>query len=362
MPAQFMNTEPSTILDWRLRREAAVEACGLLTSRHDDEEALSLVISFAADSKWEVRKVVAEALASLPETLSQQISAEMAGETHAMVEAAIRRSISRRQLGGPQPGHEGLLQDEFEKIKIRFGPEAAEAARKMAEKSTALHIRAAVHDIRNIITYLRPSDDLLKDSVHKRNVNRITTGRDYLRRMLDMMDNYTSPLSVKKSTEPIREVIEESSVAAREQIRDEGFNPSKVEVINGLPEGVDFSVARLEIVIAFSNLIKNAIEAHGRKDGKILPGKVKIGGDILEGYIRIHIQDFGHGLSQVDLDGLLKFIPGKTSKRGGSGYGLPLCNRYISAHGGRLDMDSREDKGTIASVLLPILNASNPLT
>jgi signal transduction histidine kinase len=343
-----MNTEPSTISDWRLRREAAVEACGLLTSRHDDEEALSLVIAFAADPKWEVRKVVAEALASLPETLSRQISAEMAGETHAMVEAAIRRSISRRQLGGPpQPGHEGLLQDEFEKIKIRFGPEAAEAAREMAEKSTALHIRAAVHDIRNIITYLRPSDDLLKDPIHKRNVTRITTGRNYLRRMLDMMDKYTSPLSVEKSTEPISEVIEESMVAARE-----------VEVINGIPEGVDFSVARLEIVMAFSNLIKNAIEAHGRKDGKILPGKVKIGGDVLDGHIRIHIRDFGHGLSQVDLDGLLNFIPGKTSKRGGSGYGLPLCNRYISAHGGRLDMDSREDKGTIATVILPILDAA----
>lgn len=173
-----------------------------------------------------------------------------------------------------------------------------------------------------------------------------------------MMDNYTSPLSVEKSTEPISEVIEESMVAAREQIKDEGFNSSKVEVINGIPEGVDFSVARLEIVMAFSNLIKNAIESHGRKDGKILPGKVKIGGDVLDGHIRIHIRDFGHGLSQVDLDGLLNFIPGKTSKRGGSGYGLPLCNRYISAHGGRLDMDSRENKGTIATVILPILDAA----
>jgi signal transduction histidine kinase len=333
----------------------------MVASRYDDEEALAMVISFASDTKWEVRKVVAEALMLFPESIAKEISAAMAGETHAMVEAAIRRSLSRRQLGGsPAPGHEGLLHDEFEKIKVRHGQEAAEAAREMAERSTALHLRAAVHDIRNIITALNPSPELAADPNHRRNVNRIIKARGYLKRMLDMMDKYSAPLSVKKSTEDILDVLEESLAAARGLIREEGFNPSNVEVQIGIPSGVMFSVARLEIVMAFTNLIKNAIESHGRKDGKIHEGKVKIGGTVHDGFIRIHIRDFGLGLSQSDLDGLLNFIPGKTSKRGGSGYGLPLCNRYISAHGGNLSMDSREDQGTVATVSLPLSAESNP--
>lgn len=352
-----MNSDPSSPVptDWRPRRQAAREACEAVASRPDDRELLAIAAEFASDPKWEVRKVVADALALFPEGVAKDMSALMAGETHHMVEAAIRRSLTRRQFGGvPTPGHEGLLHDEYEKIRSRHGQEAADAAREMAEKSTALHLRAAVHDIRNIITALNPSDELAADPKHKRNVNRIIKARGYLKRMLDMMDKYSAPLSVKKSTEDIRDVLEESLAAAHGLIRDEGYDPSKVEVLIEIPGGVLFSVARLEIVMAFTNLIKNAIEAHGRKDGKIHEGKVKIRGTVHDGFIRIHIRDFGLGLSQADLDGLLNFLPGKTSKRGGSGYGLPLCNRYISAHGGNLAMDSREDQGTTATVSLPL--------
>ena len=352
-----MNSEPSSPVptDWRPRRQAAREACEAVASRPDDRELLAIAAEFASDPKWEVRKVVADALALFPEGVAKDMSALMAGETHHMVEAAIRRSLTRRQFGGvPTPGHEGLLHDEYEKIRSRHGQEAADAAREMAEKSTALHLRAAVHDIRNIITALNPSDELAADPKHKRNVNRIIKARGYLKRMLDMMDKYSSPLSVKKSTESIRDVIEESLADALGQIKEEGYNHSKVNVRIGIPNMGSFSVARLEIVIAFTNLIKNAIEAHGRKAGEIQSGEVDIGGTVLDGFIQIHIQDRGKGLSQSMLDDLLQFIPGQTSKRGGSGYGLSLCNRYITAHGGRLALESQENVGTTATVFLPI--------
>ena len=358
-----MKSDPSspTPIDWRQRRQAAREACEAVAADPEDGELLAIASKFASDPKWEVRKVVAEALIMFPEGVAKDMSALMVGETHHMVEAAIRRSLSRRQLGSaPTKGHEGLLQDEYDKIRIRYGQEAADAAKEMAEKSTSLHLRAAVHDIRNIITALNPSKELATDPKHSRNVKRIIKGRSYLKRMLDMMDKYSAPLAVKKSIEPIREIIEESLTAARGLIRDEGFDPSKVEVLILIAEHTVFSVARLEIVMTFTNLIKNAIEAHGRKDGKILAGKVEISGTVLDGFVRIHIRDLGNGLSQADLDGLLNFIPGKTSKPGGSGYGLPLCNRYISAHDGNLAMESREGQGTTATVSLPLSAESQP--
>jgi signal transduction histidine kinase len=148
--------------------------------------------------------------------------------------------------------------------------------------------------------------------------------------------------------------------AARELIREDGFDTSSVEVHIGISGDANFPVARMEIVMALTNLIKNAIESHGRKALKICEGEVKIEGNVLDGFIQIHIRDSGQGLSQTDLDGLLNFIPRKSSKPGGSGYGLPLCNRYISAHGGNLTLESREDQGTVATVSLPLLAESNP--
>ena len=354
------NPTPPDPPSWRERRDSAQEACWTLAARQDDEEALASVLNSATDPKWEVRKVVAESLASFTEDQSKKISGVMASEPHAMVEAAIRRSLSRRELGvSAAPKLEGLYLEKFEDIRKCYGGQAAEAAREMAERFTALHLRSAVHDIRNIISYLNPSDELAADPNHRRNVNRIILGRGYLRRILDMMDNYSAPLSVMKFDESVQEVVEEALADARAQIADGGFDHTDVPVTVDLPDLGTFSVARLEIVIAFTNLIKNAIESHGRAAGRITRGKVEIGGCVRDGFIQIGIRDHGVGLSQAGLDSLLRFIPGNTSKRGGSGYGLPLANRYITAHGGRLVLDSREDQGTTATVLLPVSGPSD---
>ena len=347
---------------WKGRRETAQKVCWRLASRHDDEDAMAAVLDFATDRKWEVRKVVAESLASFPEEYFKEISTVMAGESHAMVEAAIRRSISRRELGEPSaPKLEGLFLETFENIKARYGTDAAEAAREMAEKFTDLHLCSAVHDIRNIIDHFKPSDALVADPVHQENVKQIIWGHSYLKRILDMMDKYSRPLTVLKSEEDVLEIIEESLADALAQIADDGYNHSKVKVRIDIPELASFSVARLEILLAFTNLIKNAIEAHGRQKGKILPGVVEISGAIRDGFVQIQIRDHGNGLSQSCLVGMLQFIPGNTSKHGGSGYGLPLANRYITAHGGRLALESEANEGTTATVFLPIRGTSDTI-
>jgi signal transduction histidine kinase len=54
-----------------------------------------------------------------------------------------------------------------------------------------------------------------------------------------------------------------------------------------------------------------------------------------------------------DLQKLVQFIPGGTSKRGGSGYGLPICRRYLQAHDGRMQIESEENAGTTVTINLP---------
>ena len=36
------------------------------------------------------------------------------------------------------------------------------------------------------------------------------------------------------------------------------------------------------------------------------------------------------------------------------GYGLPICRKYIEAHGGELNIRSEEEKGTQVIITLPI--------
>jgi two-component system cell cycle sensor histidine kinase PleC len=71
--------------------------------------------------------------------------------------------------------------------------------------------------------------------------------------------------------------------------------------------------------------------------------------------VRVEVTDTGKGISTRDLEKLLEFVPGNTSKKHlGTGYGLPIAKRYIEAHGGKLTLMSEEDKGTTVVVLLPL--------
>jgi two-component system sensor histidine kinase HydH len=72
-----------------------------------------------------------------------------------------------------------------------------------------------------------------------------------------------------------------------------------------------------------------------------------------DGNAELSFTDTGMGLSPMELDELRRFIPGKSAKPHGSGYGLPTAQRRIAEHGGSLTINSVEDKGTTIVVMLP---------
>ena len=66
----------------------------------------------------------------------------------------------------------------------------------------------------------------------------------------------------------------------------------------------------------------------------------------------IRITDTGFGIEQNDLPKI--FLPFFSAKKGkGLGLGLPICERIIKNHGGRIEVESEPGSGTIFSVYLP---------
>ncbi len=47
------------------------------------------------------------------------------------------------------------------------------------------------------------------------------------------------------------------------------------------------------------------------------------------------------------------FLPFFTTKSAGTGLGLPITHRIVSAHGGKIRVESSRDKGTTFEVELP---------
>lgn len=106
-------------------------------------------------------------------------------------------------------------------------------------------------------------------------------------------------------------------------------------------------IDRSQIEQALINLLKNAVEAGGPPEAVALRLRCGAEGD------EIQVLDRGPGIPPELLSKVL--LPFYSTKRTGSGLGLPLCREIVEAHGGNLRIEAREDGGTAVIIWLPRL-------
>lgn len=96
------------------------------------------------------------------------------------------------------------------------------------------------------------------------------------------------------------------------------------------------------------NLLTNAMDSIDRA-----PGEIKLRTTARENEVWVVVQDNGLGISPQRLAHI--FEPFYTTKAAGqgTGLGLPVCQRIIKQHGGRILVDSQPGKGTQFTVILP---------
>jgi signal transduction histidine kinase len=67
------------------------------------------------------------------------------------------------------------------------------------------------------------------------------------------------------------------------------------------------------------------------------------------------VSDNGFGISPEDLRKI--FLPFFTAKKKrGLGLGLPICDRIIKNHGGRIKVESQPGQGTTFEIYLPVVD------
>jgi len=118
------------------------------------------------------------------------------------------------------------------------------------------------------------------------------------------------------------------------------------ELAAPLPAGAaEFDPVQVEQVLI--NLFKNAVES-GSAAGEIRLRVLQNAREVL-----IAVEDRGSGMAQEQMK--LALLPFYSTKRGGTGLGLPLCREIIEAHGGTFNLFNREGGGMAATCKLPLL-------
>lgn len=118
------------------------------------------------------------------------------------------------------------------------------------------------------------------------------------------------------------------------------------EFEEGLPE---IFVNKNQIMEIFLNLIINAVDAM-EEDGTLTLRAARQDVDTNKS-LRLEVSDTGCGIDEKDLPQI--FDRYYTNKESGTGLGLAVVERIVSAHGGRIEVDSTKGKGTTFRIFLP---------
>jgi two-component system sensor histidine kinase HydH len=167
-----------------------------------------------------------------------------------------------------------------------------------------------------------------------------------LNRIVNDVLDFARPIRFELAPSDINALCRESAAAAQ-------VSPgAKVDVqLDQTVPAIRTDAERLRIALV--NLIVNARDAMRSDDDR-----VSVSTRFTDGGVAIVIADRGAGIDRADLPRI--FDPYFTTKRGGTGLGLPIAKNIVEGLGGAIAVSSTPGQGTAIRVELPLDLANEP--
>jgi two-component system sensor histidine kinase HydH len=199
------------------------------------------------------------------------------------------------------------------------------------------------HEVKNPLAAIRSSAQILAGHVTGKDAEFagiVVSEVDRLNKVVNEFLDYARPAPLRREPVKLSAVLDSCLKLLAPVIRDKGISVKTV-----YPEAeaaVNADPAQLRQV--FLNLILNAVQATEGERG-IEVSVAQAGRET-----RARVKDNGSGIPSDKLKNV--FEPFYTTKPGGTGLGLPIAQRIVAEHGGRLVIESAPGAGTTATVIL----------
>ncbi len=300
------------------------------------------------DDVERVKKLFAEISSGDRQTIDTDLRFYIPGQTH---DRAVMKSVYWRASSIEYKGRRAVL---INMIDITRAKELEQLVLVEDKMSSLGHIAAGIaHEIRNPLSginiYLKTLEDLLGESEQPEMVEKIfrqiqSASRkieSIVKRVIDFSRPGEPNLVLTDINKPIEDALELSSVTMRKT----GVKIEK-SLADNLPQcHIDPTLIE-EVVL---NLITNAAEAMKNEEGE---KRIEVLSSAEDNNVFVRVADSGPGIPPELQARVLE--PFYTTKKGGSGIGLSLCQRIITDHGGSLTVETSRWSGAEFVIKLPV--------
>ncbi|MDD2235620.1 MAG: ATP-binding protein [Kiritimatiellae bacterium] len=214
---------------------------------------------------------------------------------------------------------------------------------------------SVAHEIRNPLGTIEGFARLLKSDLdkdglenHSRMATKIIAGVTNLNYVITNLLTYARPLSLQNDLFDVSMLLSSvedllGGLAAQHGVALEFRHTGKVHTVGG-------DIRQLRQVLV--NLGRNAVEACAGREN----GCVAIRSEVRKRSVCFTVSDTGCGIPKKDIHHV--FDPFFTRKDAGTGLGLSLCHKIVTAHGGEITVESQAGSGTEFTVIIPQVGAA----
>ena len=251
----------------------------------------------------------------------------------------------------------GALVKQYNQLIIELEKSTNELKRTVTESAWRDVARQVAHEIKNSLTPMRLSVQLLQRNIDngKATPEHIQRTTNTLIEQIDALSDIASSFSTyAKLPENHPQSLDLSELVGN--VVNLYDNTENITFHYNVDKTKDYTYNgdKTNLNSAVGNIIKNAVQAIGSKPNGLIIVTLKS----LETSFIISVKDNGKGIKEEDKGRI--FLPNFTTKSGGSGVGLSLTYNIVHAAGGIISFESKENEGTEFIIELPNQNKPNP--
>ena len=199
-------------------------------------------------------------------------------------------------------------------------------------------IEIATYYLNNELTGLTPSVESVHPQKVKEMLQVINDSVNYADKIVRDLRDFSATGKTPLTKTSINTIVKETLLQVE--------TPENVKLITKLSHLPKIKADKDLIKRVFLNLVINGIQAMEKG------GTLKVSTKKTKGFVEVSFKDTGVGMSKENMKKI--FTPFFTRKAKGMGVGLAICKRLVDSHGGSIDVESEEGKGSTFTVNLPI--------